>query len=83
MKNLPFQGGELKGAKASRGTVGHDVKFITTGTVKGGPYPTTSKAVSLKAGLTNDVNDTNLISGRKAGPVSTIDIDPSASTAVP
>jgi hypothetical protein len=82
VKNLGFQGGELKGPKASEGSVGADVGFVITGTVKGGTYPTASKAASLKAGLTNDANNSNLISGCQAGPVDHIDIDSSASSAV-
>ena len=82
VNNLPFQGGALKGPKPSEGTVGSDVGFLISGTVKGGTYPTASKAASIKAGLTNDANNTNLISGCHTGPVSTIDIDSSASTAV-
>lgn len=82
VKNLPFQGGELKGVKASEGSVGADVGFILgNGTVKGGTYPTASHGASIQAGLTNDANNGNLISGCPAGPVDHIDIDSSASTA--
>ncbi|HVA02444.1 MAG TPA: hypothetical protein VMU64_01750 [Acidimicrobiales bacterium] len=80
VKNLPFQGGVLKGAKAAEGTVGPDVGFTVSGTVKGGTYPTASKSASIKAGLTNDANNSNLISGCQSGPVNHIDIDSSAST---
>ncbi|HUI04980.1 MAG TPA: hypothetical protein VLZ77_15680 [Acidimicrobiales bacterium] len=81
VKNMPFAGGELKGAKPSEGTIGAEVGFIINGTVKNGTYPTASHAASLKAGLTNDANNSNLISGCKAGPVNHIDIDSSNSSA--
>jgi hypothetical protein len=82
VKNLPVSGGELKGAKAAAGTVGSEVGFIIShGTVKGGTYPTASHGALIEAGLVNDANNTNLIGGCKSGPVSTIDIDPSTSTA--
>jgi hypothetical protein len=82
VKNLAFEGGVLKGAKPSEGTVGSDVGFnITNGTVKGGTYPTASHGASIAAGLTNDANNSNLISGCQSGPVSTIDIDSSVSNA--
>lgn len=82
IKNLPFQGGVLKGAKPSQGTVGPDVGFvISNGTVKGGTFPTASHGASIQAGLTNDANNSNLISGCQGGPVDHIDIDSSVSTA--
>ena len=82
VKNLPFEGGILKGARAASGTVGTDVGFnITNGTMKGGTYPTASHGASIGAGLTNDANNTNLIGGCQSGPVDHIDIDSSVSTA--
>ena len=81
VKNMPFAGGQLKGAKPSEGSVGTEVGFVITGTVKNGTYPTASHAAVLKAGLTNDANNSNLISGCKAGPVNHIDIDSSNSSA--
>jgi hypothetical protein len=82
VKNLSFQGGILKGAKPSEGTVGPDVGFnITNGTVKGGTYPTASHGASIAAGLTNNSNNSNLIGGCQGGPVTHIDIDSSVSTA--
>jgi hypothetical protein len=82
VKNLAFAGGVLKGAKPSEGSVGSDVGFnIANGTVKGGTYPTASHAASISAGLTNDSNNSNLISGCQGGPVDHIDIDSSVSTA--
>ena len=81
IKNQPFQGGEIKGPKPTEGTVGAEVGFVITATVKNGTYPTASHAAVIKAGLENDANNSNLISGCQAGPVSTIDIDPNSSTA--
>ncbi len=82
VKNLPVSGGKLSGAKAAAGSVGGETGFIiSNGTVKGGTYPTASHAAIIKAGLVNDANNTNLITGCHSGPVSTIDIDPSTSTA--
>jgi hypothetical protein len=82
VKNLPVQGGILKGAKASAGVVNGDVGFIINhGTVKGGLYPTASHAALIQAGLTNDSNNANLIGGCKGGPVDHIDIDSSVSNA--
>ena len=81
VKNLPFQGGELKGPKASEGSVGTDVGFNLSGTIKGGTYPTAKSGATIAAGLTNDANNTNLIGGCQAGSVSHIDIDSSQSTA--
>jgi len=81
LKNLPVFGGILKGAKASEGTVGDDVGFtVTHGTVKGGTYPTAGHAATIGAGLTNDANNTNLITC-DGTPVTSLDIDPSVSTA--
>jgi len=81
IKNQVFQGGIIKGPKASEGTVGSDVGFNITATVKGGTYPTASHAATIQAGLTNDANNSNLISGCQAGPVDHIDIDSSQSSA--
>ena len=82
VKNLAFQGGTLKGAKASAGTVGADEGFIIgNGAVKGGTYPTAAHGASIKAGLTNDPNNSNLVTGCAGGAVTSIDIDPSVSTA--
>jgi hypothetical protein len=82
VKNLALPGGgSLKGAKAAEGTVGSEVGFNIVGTAKVGSYPTASKGASIAAGLVNDANNTNLINGCPSGPVSTIDIDPSTSTA--
>jgi hypothetical protein len=81
VKNLPFAGGELKGPKASEGTVGTDVGFNLSGTIKGGTYPTAKNGATIGAGLTNDANNTNLIGGCQGGPVSSIDIDSSQSSA--
>jgi hypothetical protein len=82
VKNLAFEGGVLKGAKPSQGTVGADVGFnIDNGTVKGGTFPTASHGASIAAGLTNDANNSNLIGGCQGGPVDHIDIDSSVSTA--
>jgi len=82
VKNMLVAGGTLKGAKAAEGTVGAEVGFNIIGTVKGGTYPTASHGASIAAGLLNDANNTNLISGCPSGPVTTIDIDPANSTAV-
>ena len=82
VKNLPVAGGVLKGAKAAAGTVDGEVGFIIShGTVKGGTHSTASHAALIQAGLVNNANNTNLITGCKAGPVNTINIDPSTSTA--
>jgi len=82
VKNLAVAGGILKGAKAAEGTVGTEVGFNIAGTVKGGTYSTASKGASIAAGLVNNANNTNLINGCPSGPVSTINIDSSTSTAV-
>ncbi|HVA02887.1 MAG TPA: hypothetical protein VMU64_03990 [Acidimicrobiales bacterium] len=82
VKNLPVAGGILKGSKATSGTVGADVGFlIYHGTVKGGAYPTAGHAATISAGLTNNANNTNLVSGCTSGPVNSIQIDSSVSTA--
>ena len=81
VKNLPIAGGTLKGAKAAEGTVGTEVGFNIIGTAKLGSYPTASKGASIAAGLVNNANNTNLINGCTSGPVSTINIAPSTSTA--
>ena len=82
VKNLAVAGGELKGAKAAAGSVSGETGFIIShGTVKGGTFPTASHAALIKAGLVNDANNTNLIGGCHAGPVSTIHIDPATSSA--
>jgi hypothetical protein len=81
VKNLPVNGGKLAGAKAAAGAVGGETGFIIShGTVKGGTNPTASHAALIKAGLINDPNNSNLVTGCHTGPVSTIDIDPSTST---
>ena len=82
VKNLPWQGGVLKGAKAAKGSVGGDIGFIISkGTVTKGTYPTAKKAASINVGLTNDPNNTNLLNGCNGGTVTTIDVDSSVSTA--
>lgn len=82
LKNLPFAGGALKGAKAAVGAVGTDVGFvITNGTVKGGTYPTAGHGASISVGLVTDANTTNLVTGCPDGPVTSLDIDPTVSTA--
>jgi hypothetical protein len=82
VKNLPVAGGVLKGAKASVASFDGEVGFVLgNGTVKGGTHSTASHAALIRAGLVNNANNSNLISGCKAGPVSTINIDPNTSTA--
>jgi len=83
VKNLAIAGGKLTGAKASSGAVGSDPEgFIVTGTVVGGTYPTAKNGADIKAGLTNDANNTNVIGGCQSGPASQLDIDSSQSSAV-
>jgi len=84
LKNLvlPIGGGELKGPKATEGTVGDDVGFNITGTVKGGTYPTAGKGASIGVGLLNDTNNGNLLTGCHSGTVTAIDVDSSQSSAV-
>jgi len=82
VKNLAVAGGKLTGAKASEGTVGTDEGFIVTGTVVGGTYPTAKGGADIKAGLTNDTNNTNVVSdGCSGGPASGLDIDSTQSSA--
>jgi len=86
VKNLAVSGGILKGAKAAEGTVGTEVGFnIVNGTVKGGTFPTASHGASIAAGLVDTgsegASNTNLVNGCTSGPVSTIYIDSSTSTA--
>ena len=82
VKNLKVAGGTLTGAKASEGAVGSDVGFIVKGTVVGGTNPTAKNGAEIEAGLTQDANNTNVVSdGCSNGPASGLDIDSSQSTA--
>jgi hypothetical protein len=90
VKGLTVAGGILKGMKAIETAVGSDVGFVlSNGTVKGGTYPTASKAAAISAGLVGDnstqgQSNTSLVAGCTSPgytSISHIYVDSSQSTA--